>query len=221
MAEYIETNKNAPPVRLFKSNFLEFFSHIHPLVVLGLWLPVAGLFMALSIYEGVAVGFFVHIPLAFLLGVFFWTLAEYLLHRFVFHFHAKTKRLQRITYLFHGLHHEQPLCKTRLVMPPVVSLPLAALFFLLFYLVLVTALRIPLWLYPMFSGFVIGYLLYDMIHYGTHHFKVQRGPFYYLKRYHMLHHFKAPQKRFGVSSPFWDLIFFTKPKTENNVKKEP
>jgi sterol desaturase/sphingolipid hydroxylase (fatty acid hydroxylase superfamily) len=96
-------------------------------------------------------------------------------------------------------------------MPPVVSIPLACLFYAFFQLILGLALKIPLWIYPMFSGFVVGYLFYDMTHYGMHHFKVRRGPFYQLKQYHMLHHFKTPEKRFGVSSPFWDIIFRTRP----------
>jgi dihydroceramide fatty acyl 2-hydroxylase len=33
----------------------------------------------------------------------------------------------------------------------------------------------------------------------------------YLKRYHMMHHFKTPQARYGVSSPVWDVVFRTKP----------
>jgi len=32
------------PIRLFKSDFLEFFTHIHPAVVLVIWVPVAALF---------------------------------------------------------------------------------------------------------------------------------------------------------------------------------
>ena len=43
-----------------------------------------------------------------LIGFFVWTISEYLLHRFVFHFAAKTERGQRIAFLFHGVHHAQP-----------------------------------------------------------------------------------------------------------------
>jgi sterol desaturase/sphingolipid hydroxylase (fatty acid hydroxylase superfamily) len=31
------------------------------------------------------------------------------------------------------------------------------------------------------------------------------------KRYHMQYHYKTPDKRFGVSSPLWDVVFGTKP----------
>jgi sterol desaturase/sphingolipid hydroxylase (fatty acid hydroxylase superfamily) len=33
----------------------------------------------------------------------------------------------------------------------------------------------------------------------------------YSKRYHMQHHYKTPDERFGVSSPLWDMVFGTKP----------
>ena len=35
----ISTSKE--PVRLFKSDFLEFFTHIHPAVIVVIWLPAA------------------------------------------------------------------------------------------------------------------------------------------------------------------------------------
>jgi sterol desaturase/sphingolipid hydroxylase (fatty acid hydroxylase superfamily) len=31
----------------------------------------------------------------------------------------------------------------------------------------------------------------------------------FLKRQHMRHHFKDPDKDYGVSSPLWDIIFST------------
>jgi sterol desaturase/sphingolipid hydroxylase (fatty acid hydroxylase superfamily) len=37
------------------------------------------------------------------------------------------------------------------------------------------------------------------------------GVLKYLKRHHMMHHFKTPQARYGVSSPVWDVVFGTKP----------
>ena len=101
--------------------------------------------------------------------------------------------------------------KTRLVMPPVVSIPLAALFYGLFYLIFAVILKVPHWVAPLFSGFIIGYLIYDLTHYATHHFPMRRGYFKYIKRYHMQHHYKTPDARFGVSSPVWDWVFGTFP----------
>ena len=96
----VELDHSEEPIRLFKSNFLEFFTHISPITVLILWLPV--IFYAL--YRGfiafqvnntvgyVAVGYFG--------GLVLWTLAEYVLHRFLFHFKPKTKKQERLAFFF-------------------------------------------------------------------------------------------------------------------------
>jgi sterol desaturase/sphingolipid hydroxylase (fatty acid hydroxylase superfamily) len=152
-----------------------------------------------------------YVPAAFLIGVFVWTFTEYTMHRFVFHFPPHNPTQERITYLFHGIHHHQPQCKTRLVMPPVVSVPLALVFYGLFVLILGHLFGAPQWVGPLFSGFGTGYLIYDLTHYATHHFPMRRGIFKYLKRYHMQHHYKTPDARYGVSSPLWDIVFRTKP----------
>jgi sterol desaturase/sphingolipid hydroxylase (fatty acid hydroxylase superfamily) len=199
------------PIRLFKSDFMEFFSHISPITVTVIWLPVAIYFLVSSIIKAAPGVFPVYIPVGFLLGLFLWTLAEYTLHRFVFHFPAKGEKAERFIFLFHGIHHAQPQCKTRLVMPPVVSIPLAALFYGIFYLVFSVLLNTPQWIAPVFSAFIFGYLLYDLTHYATHHFPMRSGYAKFIKRYHMQHHYKTPNKRFGVSSPLWDLVFSTKP----------
>ncbi len=210
MANHFPTDHSDVPIRLFQSNFLEFFTHISPITVLILWVPVA-LFALLYDVLRAAVPNWAILPAAFLIGVFLWTFAEYTLHRFLFHYPPKTPRQERIFFLFHGVHHAQPQCKTRLVMPPVLSIPLAALFYGLFYLVVGVWFQAPLWVGPLFSGYITGYLLYDMIHYATHHFAMRSGYWKFIKRYHMQHHYKTPNQRFGVSSPLWDIVFGTRP----------
>lgn len=208
-AHSVEINHSDVPIRLFKSDFLEFFTHISPVTVLIIWVPVAVYFLyraAAALGPGAGWG---HIPAGFLLGIVIWTFAEYMLHRFVFHYEPKTERQEKIFFLFHGVHHAQPQLKTRLVMPPVVSIPLAFLFYGLYYLVVAVLLGAPQWVAPLFSGFVVGYLIYDMTHYATHHFPMRSGYLKYLKRYHMMHHYKTPNQRFGVSSPLWDFVFGT------------
>jgi sterol desaturase/sphingolipid hydroxylase (fatty acid hydroxylase superfamily) len=204
-------NHSDVPIRLFESDAMEFFTHVHPAVVVVIWAPVAVFFLAQAVVDRPAGMGMAYIPVGFLLGLLVWTLIEYSLHRFVFHFPARSPRLQRLVYLFHGIHHQQPQCKTRLVMPPVVSIPLALLFYGLFQLLVDELLGLPQWLGPLFSGFVVGYLGYDLIHYAVHHFRMNRGFLKSLKRHHMLHHFKTPGQRFGVSSPLWDIVFGTKP----------
>lgn len=207
--EHSPINQSKEPIRLFKSDFMEFFTHIHPAVIVIVWLPVAVFFMVRAAINKAPDGSWWFIPVGFLAGLFLWTLAEYLLHRFLFHFPARTPRQERILFLFHGIHHAQPQVKTRLVMPLPVSIPLALVFFGLFWLVLDVALGIGWFLGPAFSGFLVGYLIYDLMHYAEHHFAMRRGVFKAIKRYHMQHHYKTPNQRFGVSSPLWDYVFGT------------
>jgi sterol desaturase/sphingolipid hydroxylase (fatty acid hydroxylase superfamily) len=60
---------------------------------------------------------------------------------------------------------------------------------------------------------VAGYLLYDMTHYAAHHLPMRSGYLKFLKRYHIMHHYRTPNARFGVSSPLWDYVFRTAPAT--------
>jgi sterol desaturase/sphingolipid hydroxylase (fatty acid hydroxylase superfamily) len=200
------------PIRLFKSDALEFFTHIHPGVVLVIYVPVVAVFLARGIQARPAGAHLLPVLGTYATGAILWSLVEYVLHRFLFHYEPKHPRLQRVWFLIHGVHHEQPQCKTRLLMPPILSIPLAFLFYGLFRGAVGGLLRAPLAVAPLFAGFVTGYLIYDMMHYAEHHLPMRWGPLKYLKRYHLLHHFKTPEHRFGVSSPLWDLVFGTRPR---------
>jgi sterol desaturase/sphingolipid hydroxylase (fatty acid hydroxylase superfamily) len=215
---HLPVDHSSTPIRLFRSDFLEFFTHISPVVVVLIWLPVAVFFIARPILFWAGPGFPLYIPTAILIGVFLWTFAEYTLHRFVFHFRARSPWQERVIFLFHGVHHAQPQCKTRLVMPPAVSIPMALVSYGLIYGLVGVGLRSPHWIDPLFAGFILGYLMYDMIHYATHHFPMRSGVLKYLKRYHMQHHYKTPDQRFGVSSPLWDAVFGTMPEAKGAAR---
>ncbi len=202
-------NEEDRPIRLFKHDFLEFFTHISPVTVTVLWAPVIVWLLARAALAHREAGFPLYLPLGALGGVFLWTLVEYLVHRFVFHFHPRRAWARRLVFLFHGIHHAQPQCKTRLVMPPAVSVPGAFILYGLLSLGLGTALGLRHWVNPVMGGLALGYLAYDLIHYATHHFPMRRGFLKFLKRYHMQHHYKTPDQRFGVSSPLWDKVFGT------------
>ena len=73
----------------------------------------------------------------------FWTLTEYWLHRIVFHFEPEDGIGARLHWIIHGVHHDHPNDPMRLVMPPSLSVPLAALFVYGFYLVLGSPTFLP------------------------------------------------------------------------------
>lgn len=219
----IDTSPNPESFRIFQSDFLEFFTHISPITIIVIWVPVIVLLLAAAVNAAPGPAFPWHIVAGILVGLLVWSLAEYLLHRFLFHYQPRTPRGERIFFMFHGVHHYQPQDKTRLVMPLPVSIPLALLFYGAFYLVLATLLNAPLWVNPVMAGFTIGYLFYDLTHYATHHLPMRWGFLKFLKRHHMKHHYKEPEARFGVSSPLWDLVFGTmgKPGEDRQTKTKP
>jgi sterol desaturase/sphingolipid hydroxylase (fatty acid hydroxylase superfamily) len=139
----------------------------------------------------------------FLLGVLLWTLLEYLIHRYVFHYEPKTRLGKRLHYIIHGVHHDYPNDGRRLVMPPSISVPLAFLFYGAFLLIFARFAS------SAFAGLVFGYVCYDMLHYATHHFPMKRGAWLWLKQYHLRHHYKDDQVGYGISSPLWDYVFRT------------
>lgn len=137
-------------------------------------------------------------------AILFWTLTEYVLHRFVFHMRAEGSLQQKFQYIMHGNHHDVSDDPTRLVMPPLVSILAASLFYFLFRFLLGEA-----WSESFFAFFMVGYLAYDYIHFYVHHFTPTTALGRFLKQNHMLHHFASPHARWGVSSPLWDFVFGT------------
>lgn len=188
-------------IRLFKNPLLEALTHVHPSLPFIIWIPVIVYLLYGSIVAGIGGAAFVGYLAG---GLFLWTLTEYGFHRYVFHFKAKSKAGQYLVFLFHGIHHDDPQDPTRLVMPPVVSITLGSLFYLGF-----VALFGEVGGKVFFSGFMIGYLIYDYIHFATHHFRPRTEWGKRLKDNHMKHHFVEKGAKWGVSSPLWDYVFGT------------
>jgi sterol desaturase/sphingolipid hydroxylase (fatty acid hydroxylase superfamily) len=189
---------------MFENSLLERLSRVHPAVPPLLYLPVIVFLLVRAVtheHLGVAA-----VAGAFAFGLAWWSLMEYLLHRFVFHFRPDNAWGRRLHFIIHGVHHDHPHDPMRLVMPPSVSLPLAALVFLLF-----RALLGPEWSLPFFAGFLIGYLVYDMTHYHIHHHRSDNRLSIALRRYHYRHHFQQSDRGFGVTSSLWDRVFRTVP----------
>ena len=192
---------NKGQARLFQNQYLEVLTKTHPLVIWGMYLPIIGFTLY---YSHAHAGFsLLQVAAVFFGAMLFWTLFEYFMHRFAFHFVSNRPRIRRIIYVMHGNHHEFPRDKERLFMPPVPSLILASIIFSLQYLIL------RRYVFPFFPGFMLGYLLYGSMHYAIH---AWNPPFRWMKplwRNHHLHHYKNDDKGFGVSTSFWDRVFGT------------
>jgi sterol desaturase/sphingolipid hydroxylase (fatty acid hydroxylase superfamily) len=212
MSKLYVSNKDES-ARLFRSGFLELFTHVHWSVPIIVYLPVVVYFLYGPIVgeEVSALG----IALNFVAGVFIWTLTEYLLHRFVFHYAPSSEWGKKLHFLMHGVHHDYPNDSKRLVMPPVVSLPLACLFYGLF-----TWLFPAAYVGPLFAGFIFGYICYDEIHYATHHAPMKGSVGLWLKHHHVRHHYLDNGRGFGVSTPLWDYVFGTMYSEKEKIELE-
>ncbi len=189
-------------IRLFENDFLESLSHVHPIMPLVVWSPIIlFLFYRAATIDSLTATYFV---VFFFVGLLVWTLTEYLLHRYIFHFNAKSELGKRFVFMFHGLHHDDPQDPTRLVMPPVPAILIVSVLWQIF------ALVVPGQFMNVFmANFLIGYLCYDYIHYATHHFPMTSPLGKYLRKYHLQHHYSGEASKYGVSNPLWDYIFKT------------
>jgi len=199
MKRYVSNNDES--ARMFRNEFLEKFSHVHPSVPAIIYFPIVAYMFRRTVVTNVSFAYSLSL---FVFGLLIWSFTEYMLHRFVFHFAPKSGWGKRIHFMFHGVHHDYPNDSTRLVMPPVVSIPLAFIFYVLFLNIL-GAHYLP----PFFAGFILGYLSYDLTHYAVHHFSLHGKAGLFLKQQHMRHHYMDPDNNFGVSSPLWDIVFGT------------
>lgn len=167
-----------------------------------IWVPVALLciYVAYTHYQlgplQIITGFFA--------GVFFWTFLEYLIHRFIFHWQPSSKSLKTIVYKLHGKHHEYPTLRNTFMWPS-----WTVIFGVVGYLLQIV-LQIPAGYRELLvAGIAVGFLGYETVHYGTHHWSAHSRLWKFFKRYHALHHYKEANKNYGVTTSLWDHVFGT------------
>ena len=185
---------------MFKSGLLDRFTRVHHVVPVIIFLPAIVILFATGVGR---VGLLE--ALAYAAGGYaLWTLAEYWIHRVIFHFEPDSGIGARLHWMVHGVHHDHPNDPLRLVMPPGASVPLALIFYGLFWLVLG-----PERAFAFGAGFLGGYLAYDMIHFALHHHTPRTRLGKWLRELHMRHHFQDDERGFGISAPYWDRVFGT------------
>ncbi len=195
---YISNQRES--VRLFKNDILEGLSKIHFAVPLFIFIPAIIFFIYQALEADIS---FLQFAGYFAVGICVWTVTEYILHRFVFHYYPTSDWGKKIHFIFHGIHHDYPRDAKRLVMPPSASIPLATLFYFIFSFLLAKQSELN----SFFPGFLLGYLIYDMMHYAMHHYNFKSTFLKKIKDHHMLHHYNDSSKGYGVSSKIWDTIF--------------
>jgi dihydroceramide fatty acyl 2-hydroxylase len=179
---------------------LDKLTRVHHLVPVVIYAPAITLLIVLGLGRTSLLG---AIGL-FAAGYVMWTLAEYWIHRVVFHFEPEEGWGAKLHFLIHGVHHEHPNDPLRLVMPPLASIPLAIVVALAYRWVF----GYDLWM-PVIAGFLTGYVIYDELHYLLHHYVPANRIGKRLRELHMRHHFQDDTRGFGISAPYWDKVFRT------------
>lgn len=197
--------KNTGQGKIFNNVILEKLTKGHAFVPITMHYLIAS---TLLIYSFIAYGLSLSsILINFFAGLLIWTLFEYLAHRYIFHMDTTTKIREKIQYTFHGVHHEYPRDTQRVVMPPLPSLIIGIVIITIFRLVL----GIPG--FAVVAGFLAGYASYALIHYSIHTRIPPKNAMGKLWMHHSYHHYKNDAQAYGVSSPLWDYIFRTMPKS--------
>ena len=196
--------KNAGTKKVFDNPILERLTRTHISVPIIILMTIAaGLLYVAFVFTD-----YTQLSPMFVIGLFFtgffsFTLLEYVAHRYLFHMKPTTEFKRKIQYALHGLHHEYPKDKERLAMPPLMSLLLSGVFFLIFYSMMNTKV------FGFLPGFITGYCAYISVHFIVHAYNPPKNFFKHLWLNHAIHHYKDNTQIFGVSSQIWDYVFGT------------
>lgn len=222
--QYIHMIENPiylPYCRLFDSGLFEGFSRNKYYMIPILWFPLV-LYMIYSAmtYKFTTKSIFENYlqldsasfnPLAvfssFFLGFCLWTLLEYGLHRYAFHFENRipeNRYLIWLHFIIHGIHHTIPMDPDRLVFPPVLFVITFTMIYNIAKLLFSGAFH-----NLVAAGVVLGYICYDLTHYFVHHSTPGLKHFKEMKKYHHKHHYVDDKKGYGITSKIWDYVFHT------------
>lgn len=195
--------KHKGSARLFENPLLERLTHTHIAGPLSIFFAVAAVSLYYSLSKGLLTGLSAFG--LFLGGWFLFTFVEYLMHRFLYHMNTDTPGKAKFQYTMHGVHHEFPKDKTRLAMPPILTVFVASLLFFIFRFTLGNAG------FGVLAGFVFGYALYLFVHYAIHVYAPPKNFLKFWWHHHAMHHYRQDEVAFGVSTTLWDHIVGTMP----------
>jgi sterol desaturase/sphingolipid hydroxylase (fatty acid hydroxylase superfamily) len=187
-------------IRLFRSDRLERLTVISPRAFALTWLGILSLVLLAS-WRVAGIGTSVGLLTG---GLVIWTLFEYAMHRFLFHWKTRSPMFQAMVFVTHGNHHDDPNDPHRNLMPVIVSVPVSAAVWGCCLL----AFGRPGSL--VFFGFIIGYVLYDSVHYACHQFPMRRGLLRHLRRHHIRHHYAKQDGNYAITAILWDRVFGTR-----------
>ena len=139
--------------QLFNHPWLELLSKAPPMFSAIFYALIIGILLTIAFVKNVPGDFATGI-LLYVVALIFWTLFEYLAHRYIFHldhYFPDYPMAHRISHIFHGIHHDYPRDTHRLIMPPVPGLLIISILFFTGQIIMGKLIFVCL------SGFLTGY----------------------------------------------------------------
>jgi sterol desaturase/sphingolipid hydroxylase (fatty acid hydroxylase superfamily) len=190
-------NSQSKQIRLFRDERLEKLTVISPGAFAVLW----GLALPAISWIGWGSATPLGALLLFAGGLIFWSLFEYAMHRYLFHWESTVPLVRQFVFLMHGNHHAEPNDLLRNLMPPIVSIPIASSIWALCVLLFGP---VGTWV---FLGYIVGYVAYDLTHFACHQWPMRGRLAHMLKRHHMRHHHVGQDGNYAITALFWDRVF--------------
>jgi len=180
-------------------SLLPWFGYPHPAWPLFLWGPISVACVIwgvtnhqLELWQVAAIG---------AAALLFWSLFEYVTHRFLLHPSEKFMCMDRWAHFAHGKHHDEPNNRVFALVPPLNSIMVFIPLLVIFHFI------VPPYAVAVFAGFfLVGYLAYEYVHLSLHHAAPKTRLGCYFRRHHLTHHAHGREGNFGVSTPLWDFL---------------
>jgi sterol desaturase/sphingolipid hydroxylase (fatty acid hydroxylase superfamily) len=137
-------------------------------------------------------------------GVFAWTIVEYIIHGTLAHAH------RTFVTKMHGVHHGDPSRVFALrAWPWIAIVYFGGLAWVGFSSAMI-----------FLSGIVIGFALYEIMHYRFHYAVPANSLEAHLRARHLAHHIAAPKAYFGVTTSLWDKVLGSEPEPARRAELE-
>ncbi|TVQ94714.1 MAG: hypothetical protein EA397_01010 [Deltaproteobacteria bacterium] len=197
--------------RMSDNPLLEFLTRTRWWASPAVYLPICALLVVVATIYGQTPWWVA--PFLFIGGIIAWTLYEYLLHRYLFHWTPPIPGGERLQMLWHGIHHQRYDDPLRIVISPLITGWLALLLFAPHAIVSWSLADLLPWGHAMvwFAGTLCGWVAYSVMHWALHCRPFKSRHMRQLRAHHMLHHLdpRYTNARFGVTTTLWDRIFGT------------
>jgi len=167
--------------------------------------PLLSIALLTLSYRGQPHRFIADFAESLFIGLAFWTLLEYLFHRFLLHAEFHNTALRALVNVSHARHHAAPRDRDQIL----VKAPFALVTSALIYALLFAITRDWFETSAIMSGIWLGFLYYEAVHYRVHISLAHSNLLQRQRRAHFHHHFSDSQKCFGVTTPMWDYVFGT------------